>query len=98
MEKETSRKIWSLWGAGLGLLYGIGAMLVEGIGIAETFGMVLGGWIVAMLSHTTHHFLYARKGLNLGQKPFVRISKSVMLTWLLILILFSSLFMLTQPS
>ncbi len=103
MEKETNRKIWSLWGAGLGLIYAIGAMFTDGIGITEAFGMVLGGGIMAILCHTAHYFLYARKGLNPDKKPIWRIIKSVLFVWLLILIFIFSLSILTsllsgQPS
>ena len=96
MKKETSRKIWSLWGAGLGLIYAIGAMFVDGIGAEEAFGLILGCWIMAMLGHTTHYFLYVRKGLDPNQKPFVRISRSIMLAWLLLLIFIFSLSMLAS--
>lgn len=95
MKKETNIKIWLLWGAGLGVIYAIGAMIVDGIGAAEAFGMVLGGAIMAMLCYTGHYFLYARKGLSSNQKPFLRISRSIMFVWILILGFIFSLHMFT---
>lgn len=83
MTKETDRKIWSLWGAGLGLIYAIGMMVTDGADIAYALGMVLGGWIMAMYLHTAHYFLYARKGLNPDQKPASRIAKTILFAWFL---------------
>lgn len=102
MSKETSKKIWSLWGAGLGLSGAIGEQIIYGTNasLEETIGYViggaLGGWITAILSYTAHFYLYARKGLDPNQRPFVRISRSVMLVWLLFLTLIFSLSILAS--
>lgn len=81
MIKETDRKIWSLWGVGLGSIYAISTMVTGGQGITYALGIVLGAWIMTMYLHTAHYFLYARKGLNPDQKPTSRIAKTILYAW-----------------
>lgn len=96
MTNETNRKIWSIWGIGLGLVCAIGSIILYGTDVAEAFGMILGGWISAMLFHTAHYFLYVRKGFDPSKKPIWRIIKSVLFVWLLILVFIVSLSLLTS--
>lgn len=91
MTKETSKTAWSLWGAGLGLIGAVGSIIIDGTSVAEALGMVLGGWIMAMLCYTAHYFLYARKGLDPNKKPIWRIVKSILFVWLIILAFIFSL-------